>query len=60
MGDSWTASIVGDFRARQIEVLIGSALILVVAYLLVGWLRRYPNSVIRFRNGPVWPAKLKS
>jgi len=42
-----SASIVGDFRARQIEVFIGSALILVVAYLLVGWLRRYPNSVIQ-------------
>ena len=31
--------IVGDFRARQIGVFIGSALILLVAYLLVGWLR---------------------
>jgi len=60
MGDSWILFHRGRFRARQIEVFIGSALILVVAYLLVGWLRRYPNSVIRFRNGPVRRAKLKS
>jgi hypothetical protein len=31
--------VVGDFRARQIGVFIGSALILVVAYLFVGWRR---------------------
>ncbi len=31
--------IVGDLRARQIGVLIGSALILGVAILLIGWIR---------------------
>lgn len=37
------APLVGDFRARQIGVFIGSALILGIAVLLIGWIR--PNSV---------------
>ena len=36
------APLVGDFRARQIGVFIGSALILGVAALTIGWIR--PNS----------------
>jgi hypothetical protein len=36
--------VVGDFRARQIGVFIGSALILLVAYLLsAGFVRRIPS-----------------
>jgi hypothetical protein len=30
---------VGDFRARQIGVFIGSALIVLIAYLFTGWLQ---------------------
>ena len=37
------APLVGDFRARQIGVFIGSALILGVAILTIGWIR--PTSV---------------
>ena len=33
------APLVGDFRARQIGVFIGSALILGVAALTIGWIR---------------------
>lgn len=36
------APVVGDFRARQIGVFIGSALILCIAVLLIGWI--HPTS----------------
>ena len=45
--------IVGDFRARQIGVFIGSALILLVAYLFVGWLRA-PNTKSLVLVGLLW------
>jgi hypothetical protein len=35
----WLAPIVGDFRARQIAVFTGSALILAVAALFIRWMR---------------------
>ena len=35
----WLVPAVGDFRARQIGVFVGSALILVIAYLTAPWLR---------------------
>ena len=35
----WLAPIVGDFRARQIAVFTGSALILAVAVLFIRWMK---------------------
>jgi hypothetical protein len=35
----YLASLVGDFRARQISVLLGALLILAIAYLFVRWIR---------------------
>ncbi|MEQ1579057.1 MAG: hypothetical protein ABL964_00555 [Steroidobacteraceae bacterium] len=32
------APVIGDFRARQVSVFTGSALILLVAYLLIRWI----------------------
>jgi hypothetical protein len=45
--------VVGDFRASQIGVLIGSALILLVAYLFVGWLHA-PNTKALLHVGVLW------
>jgi hypothetical protein len=45
--------VVGDFRARQIGVFIGSALILVVAYLFIGWLRA-PDRKALLLVGLLW------
>ena len=45
--------ITGDFRARQIGVFIGSALILVVAYLFVGWVKA-PNTKSLLHVGILW------
>jgi hypothetical protein len=45
--------VVGDFRARQIGVFIGSALILLVAYLFVGWLRA-PDTKSLMHVGVLW------
>ncbi|PYT13186.1 MAG: hypothetical protein DMG59_21220 [Acidobacteria bacterium] len=45
--------VVGDFRARQIGVFIGSALILLVAYLFIGWLRA-PDKRSLTRVGILW------
>jgi hypothetical protein len=45
--------VVGDFRARQIGVFTGSALILVVAYLLFGWLRA-PDRKALMLVGLLW------
>ncbi len=35
----YIAPLVGDFQARQISVLLGSLLILTIAYLFVRWIR---------------------
>jgi hypothetical protein len=35
----YLAPLVGDFQARQISVLLGSLLILMIAYLCVQWIR---------------------
>ena len=35
----WLAPIVGDFRARQVAVFTGSALILAVAVLFIRWMK---------------------
>lgn len=45
--------VVGDFLARQVGVFIGSALILVVAYLFVGWLRA-PDTKSLMLVGVLW------
>jgi hypothetical protein len=45
--------VVGDFRARQIGVFIGSALILVVAYLFIGWLKAPSTKSLLF-VGLLW------
>ncbi len=45
--------IVGDFPARQIGVATGSVLILLVAYLFLGWLRA-PNTKSLFKIGLLW------
>jgi hypothetical protein len=50
---SFLVPVVGDFRARQIGVFIGSALILVVACLLVGWLRA-PDTKSLLLVGVLW------
>jgi hypothetical protein len=47
--------VVGDFRERQIGVFIGSALILVVAYLFIGWLR-VPDTKSLILVGLLWLA----
>jgi hypothetical protein len=51
----YLAPILGDFRARQIGVFIGSALILLMAYLLVGWLRA-PDTRALLQIGALWVA----
>jgi len=45
--------VVGDFRSRQIGVFIGSALILLVAYLFVGWLQA-PSTKSLLHVGVLW------
>ena len=35
----WLAPWVGDFRARQVAVVTGSALVLTIAWIFIGWLR---------------------
>lgn len=47
--------ILGDFRSRQIGVFIGSALILLVSYLLVHWLRASDAKTL-LRIGALWTA----
>ncbi len=45
--------IVGDFRARQIGVFVGSLIILVLTYLFVRWIRA--GSAVRlFAVGGLW------
>jgi hypothetical protein len=44
---------IGDFRARQIGVFIGSALILLVAYLFAGWLHA-PDTKSLLMIGVLW------
>ncbi len=49
----WLAPIVGDFRARQIAVFTGSALILAVAALFIRWMKPVgPGGALAI--GAVW------
>ncbi|MEO8051975.1 MAG: hypothetical protein ABI833_16275 [Acidobacteriota bacterium] len=53
--NNFLAPLVGDFRARQIGVFIGSALVLGIAVLLIGWIR--PNSKLSLLSiGAMWLA----
>jgi len=45
--------LVGDFKARQISVFLGSLLILTIAYLFVGWIRA-KNTASLFAVGFFW------
>lgn len=47
------APLIGDFRARQIGVFVGSGLILVAAYLFAGWLRA-PDAKSLMLVGLLW------
>ncbi len=47
--------LVGDFRARQISVLLGSLLILTVAYVFVRWIRADTTASL-LMVGLVWLA----
>lgn len=44
---------VGDFRARQISVLTGSVLILIVTYLFIGWIRPATTKQLTI-TGVIW------
>ena len=47
------APLIGDFQARQISVLIGSLIILTIAYFSIRWVRA-ENNVSLFIVGFVW------
>jgi hypothetical protein len=49
----YLAPLVGDLRARQIGVLVGSALILIIARLVAPWLRAR-TSRAQLLVGAVW------
>jgi hypothetical protein len=47
------APVVGDFRARQLAVFTGSAMILTLAVMVIRWLRP-ANALEALRVGVVW------
>jgi hypothetical protein len=47
---------VGDFRSRQIGVLSGSALILTIAYLSIGWIQPVRSATALLAVGLGWAA----
>lgn len=51
----YLAPLVGDFQARQISVLLGSLLILTIAYLFVRWIRADTTASL-LMVGLVWLA----
>jgi len=51
----YLAPLVGDFQARQISVLLGSLLILTIAYLFVRWIRANTTGALLI-VGFVWLA----
>jgi hypothetical protein len=49
----WLAPVVGDFRARQIAVLSGSVLILLIVTLTIRWMH-VPTRGLLFAIGVLW------
>lgn len=51
----WLTPWLGDFRARQLSVFTGSALIIAISALMIGWLHPRTNRAL-FHIGLLWLA----